>query len=209
MEVVRSLIHNLIVIVILAMLMEMLLPAGDMRKFVKMVMGLLIIVAVVQTVGDLLRRDYSGDLPYLTEKGSTAQLSGIMEAGKYISGEQQQKAIEQYKRGLANQIVALASINKEVPVIDAEIRIQSGRGGAGFGSINEIVLVIAKGPGRAEKRLDKGGIEPVTVEVDRQLEIEESVGNESVPPLEAVADLEKTVANFYNLKPEQVKCVYR
>ena len=47
MEIIRSLVQNLIVIIILAVMLDMFLPAGEMRKYVKMVMGLLIIVAVV------------------------------------------------------------------------------------------------------------------------------------------------------------------
>ncbi|MDF9407491.1 MAG: Stage III sporulation protein AF (Spore_III_AF) [Pelotomaculum sp. PtaB.Bin013] len=211
MEVIRSLIQNLVVIVILAMFLEMLLPAGDMRKYVKMVMGLLIIVAVIQAVGDLLHRDYTGDLPSLTEKKVDERLSLIMESGKKISSEQQQKAIEQYKRGLANQVMALASINKEIPVVDADVVVNTEREGAGYGQISKIVMFVEK-PGDNDKfavKENATGIEPVTVQVGPKPETKERVNTETGPAGEAVAGLIKTIANFYNLKPEQVDCVYR
>lgn len=211
MEVIRSLIQNLIVIVILAMFLEMFLPSGDMRKYVKMVMGLLIIVAVIQAVGDLLHRDYTGDLPSLTEKKVDERLSLIMESGKKISSEQQQKAIEQYKRGLANQVMALANINKEIPVVDADVVVNTEREGANYGQISKIVMFVEE-PGKNDKHVIKdnaSGIEPVTVHVGQKPEIKERMDTETGPPNEAVAGLIKIVSNFYNLRQEQVNCVYR
>jgi len=211
-EVIRSLIQNLIVIVILAMFLEMLLPAGEMRKYVKMVMGLLIIVAVVQAVGELVHRDYTGDLPSLTGKEGNERLSLIMESGKRISNEQQQKAIEQYKRGLANQVIALAGINKEIPVVDAEVIVNSEREGANYGQIIKIVMFIEKDPDKVDRHNIEGdvtSIKPVSVQVGQKPGPKEQGEAETGPPDEAVAGLIKTVANFYNLKQEQVKCVYR
>jgi len=211
-EVIRSLIQNLIIIVILAVFLEMLLPAGEMRRYVKMVMGLLIIVAVIQAAGDLMHRDYSSDLPSLTEKMTDERLSMIMESGKKISSEQEQKAIEQYKRGLANQVMAIANINKELPVVDAEVMVNSEKEGANYGQINRIVLFVEKEPGKFDKQNGKDNasiIEPVTVRVGQKAEQKEPVEAEPGPPDEAAAGLIKTVANFYNLKQEQVDCVYR
>lgn len=211
MEVIRSLVQNLIIIIILAMFLEMLLPAGEMRKYVKMVMGLLMIVAVVQAVGDLARWDYTGDLPSLTQKEDVQQISGIMEAGKKISGDQQQKAIEQYRRGLASQVMALARMNKEVPVVDVDVKVQSERSDPGFGQLKEIVLTVAGNPDAATQAPGRVavGVEPVAVQVGRKNDTVGPQGTETGPPREAVAGLINTVANFYNLKPEQVKVVYR
>lgn len=214
MEIIRSLVQNLIIIIILAIFLEMFLPAGEMRKYVKMVVGLLIIVAVVQAIGDLARRDFAGDLPSLTQKEDQAQLSAIMEAGKKISGDQQQKAIEQYSRGLAGQVLALARMNKELPVCDVEVKVQSERDRPGFGQIKEIVLVVAGEPGRTVPEPERSGkvvtdVEPVTVQVGPKKNAAGQKEAEAAPPQEAVDGLVSTVANFYNLKPEQVRVIYR
>lgn len=210
MEIIRNLVQNLIIIIILAMFLEMLLPAGEMRKYVKMVMGLLIIVAVVQAVGDLVRWDYSADLPSLTQKEDRMQVSGIMEAGKKLSGDQQQKAVEQYRRGLANQVKALARMNKDVNVIDVDVKVQAARDAPGFGQLKEITLAVSRDAGKGGQE-PKGavvtGIEPVSVQVGGQTNPAGQA--EAAPPGGAEAGLINTVANFYNLKAEQVKVVYR
>jgi stage III sporulation protein AF len=209
-EIIRNLVQNLIIIVILAMFLEMLLPAGELRKYVKMVMGLLIIVAVVQAVGDLVRWDYSADLPSLTQKEDRMQVSGIMEAGKKLSGAQQQKAVEQYRRGLANQVKALARINKELNVVDVDVKVQAEGDAPGFGQLKEITLTVARDAGNVEqgpKGTEVTVIEPVSVRVGGQSNPADRA--EAAPPGGAEAGLVSTVANFYNLKAEQVKVVYR
>lgn len=212
MEVIRKLVQNLIIIIILAVFLEMLLPAGVMKKYVKLVMGLLIIVVVVQAVGDLIHLDYKGELPSFTKKEEKLQLSDILEAGKKISGDQRQKAIEQYRSGLARQVMTLTSMNKEVAVVDVEVKVQSEESDQNFGQLKEIVLAVAR-EHEAAPREAKGvlvqEVEPMAVRVGRQKDEVGQPGGEVGPPREAMSNLINTVANFYNLKPEQVKVVYR
>lgn len=212
MEIIRSLVQDLIVIVILAMFLEMLLPAGEMRKFVKMVMGLLIIVAVVQAVGELARWDDTGDLPALTGEAGPEQLAAIMESGRRMAQAQEQKAIEQYRQGLANQVVALAGMNGAIPVTGAEVTVNTERDASNYGQIEKITLLVAKEPAAAERRAVTGkpaAIAPVTVQIGPEPEPEAPAGTGQGPPEAEVTELVRTVANFYNLKQEQVQCMYR
>ncbi len=212
MEVIRSLVQNLVVIIILAMFLEMLLPAGEMRKYVKMVMGLLIIIAVVQAVGDLTRWDYHTDMPSLTQKTDEKAVTRIMEAGKSITSEQRQKAVEQYREGLAGQIMALTGTGKEATVLEVEVNVQSKEGEVDFGRINEVVLYVAREPGTAgqeQKEVSTGEVEPVIVQVAGKNSPKESRINGDSPPKEITDALVGSVSNFYNLKPEQVKVMYK
>ncbi|MCL6635094.1 MAG: hypothetical protein K6T29_04915, partial [Peptococcaceae bacterium] len=74
-----------------------------------------------------------------------------------------------------------------------------------------IVLAVARQPGAGGGAGGKGAaveVEPVAVQVGRRAAAEPA-GVEEGPPREAVAGLISTVASFYNLRPEQVKVVYR
>jgi len=210
-EAIRSLVQNLIVIIILAMLLEMFLPAGEMRKYVKMVMGLLIIVAVVQAVGELVRWDYRDEIPPLTEKNNEAELSGIMAAASRITGNQEQKALEQYKSGLSKQVRALVHLHKETPVLEVDVKVQSGRNEPDYGQLKEIILFVAgeTSSGKESEGAVKEGVEPVTVQIGSTIETDEHIENRDSPAGAAEADLISMVANFYNLSTEQVKIIYR
>jgi len=210
-EVIRNLVQNLIVIIILAMFLEMLLPAGEMRKYVKMVMGLLIIIAVVQAVGDLARWDYQADLPSLAQKADEKTAAGILEAGKKISSEQRQKAVEQYREGLANQIMALTRTARDTTVLGVEVNVQSKESEPDFGRIDKVVLYVAREPGTAEekKSVSAGEVAPVVVRVAGRNNPKEDKAGGAGPPKEITDALIGSVASFYNLSPEQVKVMYR
>ncbi|NPV72405.1 MAG: stage III sporulation protein AF [Pelotomaculum sp.] len=213
METIRGLVLDLTVIVALAVFLEMLLPQGGIRKYVRLVLGLLIIIAVVQAAGEIMKIDGAGELPALSRKEARAELPGIIEAGRKIDGEHRQKALEQYRKGLAGQVMALAGLNKEVPVISAEVEVHSGVDDPAYGRIKEIVLVLSRDADPAGRKTGEGAaaeVEPVTVQVGRQeLRDQADTGTADGPPGEAVADLINTVAGFYNLKPEQVRVVYK
>ncbi|MFX4260976.1 stage III sporulation protein AF [Pelotomaculum propionicicum] len=211
MEAIRSLVQNIIIIVILAVFLEMFLPGGELKKYVKMVMGLLIIIAVVQAVGAMARWDYSGTLSSITGEGDKTRVSGVIEAGKKISGDQEQIAIEQYRTGIARQVTALTSIYKETRVVDVDVKVQSNSGQPDYGQIKEIVLYVAQNAGEPQAQ---GGItieevEPVTVIAGGGDEAGASMPAGTGPPRDTVSGLIGTVANFYSLGQEQVKVIYR
>lgn len=211
MEAIRSLVQNIIIIVILAVFLEMFLPGGELKKYVKMIMGLLIIIAMVQAVGAMVRWDYSGSLSSLSNEGDKMRVNGVIEAGKKISGDQEQIAIEQYRTGIARQVAALTSIYRETPVVDVDVKVQSDSSQPEYGQIKEIVLYVAQNAGEPQAQ---GGIaieevEPVTVTAGSGDGSGSHTSAGAGPPRDTVSALICTVANFYSLGQEQVKVMYR
>ncbi|MEG3070499.1 MAG: stage III sporulation protein AF [Candidatus Syntrophopropionicum ammoniitolerans] len=102
------------------------------------------VIAVIQAIGTLVQWDYSSELSALTTEGDRMQVSEAIEAGKKMSGNQQQKAIEQYEGGIARQIIALTSLYQDTPVVDVDVRVQAGSDEPDFGQIKEIVLYVAQ-----------------------------------------------------------------
>ncbi|MCL6639307.1 MAG: stage III sporulation protein AF, partial [Firmicutes bacterium] len=219
MEVIKSLIQDLALIVMLALFLEMLLPAGEVKQYVKMVLGLLLAVALLQAAGGLVHRDFVRDVPFLTVREDSRKQASILEAGKKLAERQQEKAAEEYRRGLSRQVLALARMNREIPVADAEVRLQESQS-PGAARLEEIILYVRGGQWR-----EPGGngpaeplVEPVSVRVrpvDRPApglpEGAKSAGPEEAGPagLEklpagALSDLKKSVAGFYNLTPDRV-----
>jgi stage III sporulation protein AF len=209
-EIIRSLVQNLIVIIILAVFLEMFLPDGEMRKYVKMVMGLLIIVAVVQAVGNLIHWDYAVDIPALTTQGEQVKYSEIMEACKNISEDQEQKALDEYSNGIARQVMALARANDRVSLLGVVVKVQTERSEPGYGQLKEMVLTVGR-KNESNDSQDQGAavkrVEPVIVGVRASPEGQDKSAER--PPEEAVAGLVTTLANFYNLSPESIKVNYQ
>ncbi|MGI6491769.1 MAG: stage III sporulation protein AF [Peptococcaceae bacterium] len=210
MEIVRSLVQNLIVIIIIAMLLEMFLPNGDMRRYVKMIMGLLIIVAVIQAVVELGRWDYAAEFPVLTRQSESHELAAIMENGQRLTDEQQKKALEEYKRGIARQVMALASTNTQISLTGVDVKIQSERNKPGYGQVKEMHLTVA------QKNKDNGlnnsagqGIKEVEPVVVAEGNFQQQEGPASQIPEASVVGLVETLAKFFDLSPEQFVINYQ
>lgn len=211
METVRLLVQNLIVIVVLAVFLEMLLPAGELRRYVKMVMGLLIIVAVLQTAGGLSKSDWLAELPEFSaasEPGG-ARIESIIEEGKKFSEKNRQQAIEEYKKGISRQVSALAGLDGKVSVMGAEVQVNENQSEKNYGQIEEIRLVIGNQPGKTAQNSGIEQVQPVTVELGNKAG--GSPGKAEVPAelRTSVEKLGAAVANFYNLPPDRVKIVYQ
>lgn len=206
MEQIQRLVENLVVVVVLGVFLEMFLPRNEMRRYVRLVMGLLIVVAVLQAIGGLVRGEWQNMLPepaLSVQPSRTADLAEIMAAGKELQAVQQEKALEEYRRSLARQVSALASLGGNVDVKEARVEVFDHAQDKHFGQIREIYLLLAL----AGKAPSHQAVEPVSVRVGRpEQEPGEGAGGGLPPEMkEAVEKVTRTLSNFYNLAPSQIK----
>jgi len=211
MDIMRQLIQTIVVIVILAVFLEMLLPRGDMRRYVKMVMGLLIIVAVLQSVTGVINSNLLREIPDLTEAPSgyhPVPLEDIMAAGQSLTDANRQEAAQQYSRGIARQVMSLAALNNDLQVVDTSVQLHESTN-----EISSITVVCSSGATQppAPPTKDNAGrdIQPVIISTTGK----DKPGGPGVQPtaseMQAASDITGLVANFYNLRREQVKIEFQ
>lgn len=214
MDVLRELIQTIIVIVVLAVLVEMLLPNSDMRRYVKMVIGLLIIMAVLQSVAGVVNSRFMQEVPAVTVSDTGAPpLEDIMAAGEELAAINRDKAEQQYREGLSGQVLALVNMNSEMQAVDARVNIDGENS-----DIKEITIVFKardKEPaGIANNGLnitnsENGAldVQPVVVELGEKTAVNEKSQVKGATPEQSkiAAELTGVIAEFYNLKPDQVK----
>jgi len=213
METLRNLVLNLTVIVVLAVFLEMLLPLGEMRRYVRMVMGLLIVIAVLQCAGNLFREGGLLDLPAPAWSGSSAGGSGLQDitaGGRQLAAENQFRALEQYRQGLSRQMAALAGMSGQLTVRDVQVEVSTNPDDGNFGRIKQVRLLFAAHPLPAEEGRKNPLVAPVKVKVDNGAD----TAGASVPPAvapeqeQAARRAALNIARFYNLSPDQVKYAF-
>lgn len=204
MEALRLLVQNLILTVILAVLLEMMLPKGEMRRYTKMVLGLMVIVAVIQAIhgisGGLLFKEIN---EYVwRESNSQPGKIDIMDQGSKINDENRKQAMDQYRKGIEKQIIALAELNGKYELTGSEIKIQDDPAKNDFGRIQEINLVLSKLEAGSDKLVRS--IDSILVSANDE---RERVQASSPPPGydEAARNTSRVVANFYSLSTDQVR----
>jgi len=139
-----------------------------------------------------------------------------MAAGQELAGQDREKAEKQFSEGLSDQVMALVGMNGEIQALDARVSLD----GDNNSDIKEITIVFnAAGESTVSHRAGTGGqsaagtsggnslVQPVVVELDGESQADEPNPVKAVKPeqKQAAADLAKMVAQFYNLKPDQVK----
>lgn len=210
MDVLRELIQTIVVIVVLAVIMEMLLPRGDMRRYVKMVMGLLIILAVMQSVVGAINSEFFQEVPQVTSTDSGApSLDDIMAAGQQLSEINEEAAVHKYSAGVAKQVLSLAKLQADVTVLDAQVKIKKQSN-----NIDEITIYFGTGTETQDYEKRDGAIldvQPVVVNIDNSQvgPTEENVAMPTEDERKAASNVARTIIEFYNLNSGQVKVVFQ
>ena len=205
MDILRQLIQTIVVIVVLAVFLEMLLPRGDMRRYVKMVMGLLIIVAVLQTVTDAVNSDLLQEIPDITHSADgyePVSLDQIMAAGRSITESNREAAAQKYSAGVARQVLSLAGLNPDVNAIDARVLVETDTS-----AINSITIIFtphnggAPAPGGMEA---ESGVQPVIIDTVGPDEMDENNVHPTENEIKSASRVASLVADFYSLRRDQV-----
>lgn len=210
METVRLLVQNLIVIIMLAVFLEMLLPQSDLRRYIRLVMGLLIIVAVLQAVSSLAKSSWKQALPeqaISAESPGFPSLSEITAAGENLNKDQRAQAQEQYRQSLARQVSALVGIRSDVEVISAQVQTYDEPDSQKLGQIKKITLRLKNNASPAESE-EKSIVSPVEIQAGENNPGSVTKSNDqkngSQISIQTKDKLVRILTNFYSLSPEQI-----
>ena len=133
-----------------------------------------------------------------------------MENGQRLTDEQQKKALEEYKRGIARQVMALAGTNTQIALTGVDVIIQSDRHEPGYGQVQEMHLTVAqKNKDNGPNHYNGQGIKEVKPVVVAEGDVQQQEGPAGQIPEASVVDLIETLANFFDLSPEQFVINYQ
>lgn len=192
-------VKGIIFVVLFASFLELLLPSNGMQRFVRVIMGLFILLAILNPIIGVLESQLAADqLPAIAmQTGGSLDDTGILNAANSVSGKRDQLARDMYIRDLSKQI--RATIMALDGVADAKVTVEvessSAQGSKGIGKIKNVVVFIKPGITADERKVAK-----VTIG-STQPELEES---KRLPA--AVADKAKrAVTELYQLRASQVE----
>jgi stage III sporulation protein AF len=163
MEFLRSWITNITVVVIFTMLLDILVPNNDMKKFVKVIMGLLIVLVIikpflmVKNVGYQFESAITQTTAYIDDPSQNSD--------KNIGVSQNNTALNIYKQKLSDKVIEIVKSRKELKDRDvrASVDIENDINKKEFGSIKSIEVFIEKGKSDA---VQASTIEPVKINAE-------------------------------------------
>ena len=124
MEVIIGLIRQISIIAIMAAFLEMILPNGEMQKFIRFFMGLLILVVFLNPI--LAWENSGGEMAVIVQsKSPQNQTTGILAAGQEMDRFLQEMAQKSLADDLSSQICALCSLVDGVDNAMVEINLKT------------------------------------------------------------------------------------
>lgn len=213
MSVISEWIRSLIFILILAGIVEMLIPRGSMHRFVQVVLGLMIIMLLLQPLLGLLSRQtfFERRLAAISwEVGRSGDAAAIIARGEDLAGRNGRFVADEFRRQAAAQSEAYALTVDGVAAAAAEVeavinnvsgrqrpeinllrlRIETGEAadgepGVAVDSVRAVMVGPATDAGQAEAVLPAAGV----TEAEKE---------------RIHAELLQTFHNFYGLSPEKI-----
>lgn len=162
MEFMKSWITNITVVIIFTMLLDILIPNNDMKKFAKVIMGLLIVLVIIK--------------PFLMVKNIGYQFESTMiQTAAYIENSsnnsdnvevfQNKAALDIYKQKLSDKIAEIVKSRKELEnkKMQISVDIENDINSKDFGSIKTIEIFIEKDSGST---VQASAVDPVKINTE-------------------------------------------
>lgn len=200
MEFIKEWIITITVVIVFTMLMDILIPSSSMKKFAKVIMGLLIILVIVK--------------PFLMLKGMEQQFKSTMvEAAAYIEDPeslenqsmeafQSNAALNIYRQKLTEEIAAVVRKQEEFKnkQIDVNAVIDNDLNSSSFGTVKTLEISIH---GKEDRLIQAASIQPVKINTETVInkKQDEYKWNNS----EISLDLEKTLRDELGLLDTVIK----
>lgn len=161
MDFMKSWITNITVVIIFIMLMDIMLPNNNMKRFVKVIMGLLVILVIIKPF--ILAKDL-GDQFQLSMAQTAAYIEQADNEGKENTASvfQNTAALDIYKQKLSDKIIEIVKAhegleNRNVQVV---VDIEDDINKKEFGSITGLQVFVDKSN---DSSLQTSGIQPVKI----------------------------------------------
>ncbi|MFA6808701.1 MAG: stage III sporulation protein AF [Eubacteriales bacterium] len=140
MEGLKELIKNLAFILLLATFLEILLPEKSMRGFVRLIMGLFVISAVLTPVTSIFNMDFVNEVPAWTTTSSRDM--PVLASGVDSDNVGREAVREQYRKILINQIKVLVLNIDGIKEVEVNIEfLESDDEPEGYADYPEILKV--------------------------------------------------------------------
>lgn len=198
-EFVRSWIINIVVVIFFIAIIEILLPSSNMKKYINMTLGLLIIIVLINPIIKLMSSDINIDREvfYNLQSYNTFNIEGEL---NYIKTQNQQ-ITEVYKQKIENEISEFLRTDVDYNVLDVKVTINEDIEAEDFGKIIgiEVYLGTRSKNNQNQQSIKVDEIERVSINIEKSnLSIDDK---ENSPGFEELKD---SISSYYKVSKEKI-----
>lgn len=200
-EFLKDWVTNIVVLVILISFLEIILPTSNMKRYINMIIGLLVIIVLINPFIKLLTDNMS------IEK---EVLSNILETNEVLTGEESFKDIQNnqviniYKDSVKKEILDLIDSKTQYKIDSLSLEINENREDEEFGEIVGVSLVINS----TSQEVNNNENEKKNIKVDKVKKVSVNVDKESNTKNKNNSseynDLRRLISDSYRIEESKV-----
>ncbi|NYV65950.1 stage III sporulation protein AF [Bacillus sp. Gen3] len=189
-------IMNIVVFILLAMIVDMLLPNSNMKKYTKMVTGLLLIAIIITPLIKVFSKDFDQILTSFSSERAVdnKKLENLIESKKKeIQAVQDEYTLEQVAVQMKNDVKEelMNQYGKQIQNINLE---ESGQKNDGKNPIDKVIVYLEEA-----KENSIAAIEPIEIQADQP---------KNDKHLKEMESIKETLADQWNVTKDQIELHY-
>jgi len=208
LEVFKELIRDIVLIIMLTTFLDMLLPSNSMRPYLKMVMGLFILVSIINPVLNLILNNQDLEVFAWQQDSVIEDFNSIKQAGEELTAVSQEQFIKNYASQIEVQMEGLLKYLEGVKAIDVKVELLGGRRLGSFEGIKSIMVILTQIDGKSED-IDNIKIEPIEIGDKHNL-----IGNEATKQFDEyeenkiAEEVNKVLCQYFGVTSDQISVVF-
>jgi len=203
-EFLKSWVLNIVTLAILIVLLEILVPSGKLKKFVNLVSGFILIIAIINPVLGLFE---SGQykIDFDTQSSFYLDKKSIEENSRVMNERQLKLTVDLYRERLIKEIEKRAGEISGNYTVKADVIINEDSGTELFGQIKKVYLTLGETDERKNIK-PVNGIERIKVEKigDTAGEGEDKVENSGKVDEKTAERLKESISNYLSIKKDDI-----
>ena len=133
-----GLVTNVIFIIFLTTAADLLLPGSQLKGFVRLVMGLFIIITLLEPIGRLLHSEAL--LGWMLPSEGYLEQESIMAQSETYENYLGEQTVAQYEIRLAQQIKGLLSLVTEIETCEVQVAVEPAQSEGALGEVEHVTL---------------------------------------------------------------------
>lgn len=219
METIGNLIRYIVILIFISTLLEMILPQGVFRRYLRMLIGILLIFTLITPLQKIMRIAPYWEIPPLIngmENESTGELETILGRGEELYREKMKSALEDYQARVFDLLENELAREFKQKLLHLQVTTEDDPDSKEFGMLKHIYAVVR------EQELvpdvdPPGSLEEINVSVEVASQNGEASGKNGKPENmdknfipagtngNKVTEIERYLAAYFRLSPENVE----
>lgn len=196
----RTWILNIVTVIVFITFLEILLPNSDMKKYIRMIVGILVMLVILNPILEL----FNGKIQFEEEVFKTTamleQKNLTYDIEQFQVGQEEQ-IIDIYKTKIINHLRQNIESKREFKVVDLTVSIIEERNHKDFGKLKEIYMVLAKEKSSQDTLENIHPVSNIQIMIGSE---SNKIQNDGLISNEQTQKIKEEIALLYDISPNSV-----